>query len=131
MVIHNKLEPLRTSLGRDPRHKKFLKFKLEQTDKKFCEACDCPFLYEALKECYSLRYDELPDYSKLQFILKKALLQEDLVPGGKYLPQRQINYYSNLSDQEIPQEIEIPEEEAEVYVNESKVNPENFKANLD
>ena len=42
------------------------------------------FLNEALTECYALGYDEEPNYAKLKFILKKCLLKNDLIPGGKY-----------------------------------------------
>ena len=42
------------------------------------------FLYEALEECYEMEYKDIPNYSKLTFLLKKVLLKMDLAPGGKY-----------------------------------------------
>ena len=44
----------------------------------------CYFLNEALTDSYALGYDEEPNYAKLKFILKKCLLKNDLIPGGKY-----------------------------------------------
>ena len=129
MAMHNTFGPLLEYLGEDPECERFLQFKMETTDKQFCEATECQIFYEALNECYSIGYDEDPDYSKLKFILVKALLGENQAPGGRYSAERPI-IQNNLNNQEIPIEMEIPEEEILVQLIESKVNPENTKANL-
>ena len=88
MALRNNFGPLCHRIRNDDQWLRFLEFKKTETPKKFCETNDCEFLIEALEECYSLRYDQEPNYAKLKFILQKALLEENLLPGGKYLHER-------------------------------------------
>ena len=85
MCLYNEFLPLREYLGRDTEDfDLFREFKTQETAKKFCEINDCEFLTTALEECYTIEYDKTPDYAKIKFLLQKALLEEEIVPGGRY-----------------------------------------------
>ena len=131
MCLYNQFLPLREYLGRDTEDFDLFRiFKTEETAKEFCEVADCEFLREALEESYATEYDQDPDYSKIKFLLQKALLEERIVPGGRYYQKKPIGP-NNLNSEQIPEIFEIPEEEAVVTLNASRVNPLNIKANLD
>ena len=89
MAVHNEFLPLREYIGRDTiDYDRFREFKVEETAKEFCEVADCEFLIEVLEECYAIKYDEEPNYDKIKFIMKNALLEERIVPGGRYDSKR-------------------------------------------
>ena len=85
MLLGNRFRPIQRYLGRDPDFEIFLEFKIDASPEDFCTVNDQEFLIEALKYCFELRYDEEPNYAKLRFILTKALLGSNEVPGGRYL----------------------------------------------
>jgi len=62
----------------------FREFKTEESAKVLCKVADCEFLTKALEESYAIEYDKTPDYSKIKFLLQKALLEEEIIPGGEY-----------------------------------------------
>ena len=85
MCLYNEFKPLRGYLGRDNKYfDKFRKFKTAETATEFCVVNECEFLTEVLEECYALKYDEQPKYTKIKFLLQKSLLQENMAPGGRY-----------------------------------------------
>lgn len=65
-----------------------LAFKQKATAEEFCTACHAQFMTDFLQEAYSYKYDQAPDYVKLQFLLKKALLDMNLTPDGRFSWQR-------------------------------------------
>ena len=72
----------------------------------------------------------MPNYGKIRFLLQKALIEEENVPGGSYFLNRR-NDLNPFDFEQVPQLFEILPEEVVATVNESKVNPMNTKANLD
>lgn len=44
-----------------------------------------------LEYTYSLEFDETPDYNKIRFLLKKILLDNDLIPNNKFDWQKHSN----------------------------------------
>jgi hypothetical protein len=72
----------------------------------------------------------VPNYGKIRFLLQKALIEEDNVPGGRYY-QNLRNDLNPFDFEQVPQSFEILPYEVVATVNESKVNPMNTKANLD
>ena len=43
-----------------------------------------PNFIDVLHECYQTKYHEAPNYSKITFLLKKALMDDEIAPGGIY-----------------------------------------------
>ena len=69
MCLINSFKPIRDLLGDDPEHEYFIEFKKEESAEYFCEFNDTPYLIEVLTECYDLKYEEEPNYSKIIFLL--------------------------------------------------------------
>jgi hypothetical protein len=56
------------------------KLKNDLTPNQLCNLPESRLLLPFVEDVYSLKYDEEPDYSKLRFMLLKALLERDQVP---------------------------------------------------
>lgn len=95
----------------------FLKVKIESSAKEFCQLNKTPWMAEALEECYKYQQDEMPDYSKLRFLLQNSLLDGDLGPTGKYYKPmtRSINSISDES-----QLYDIEESDETLLINQTK-----------
>ena len=69
-------------------------------------------MIEMLEECYNIGYDKVPDYNKLKFMLKKILLNHEVLPGGQFhqvpviLNQRGQDHDPE-DEQEIPDEVKV------------------------
>ena len=91
MCLFNSYRPLRDIIGDHP--DEFIEYKKEASAEEFCKDNDCEFLSEVLDHCYSLKYDETPDYAKIIFLLKKALMDLGLGPGDIF--PRNVNINNN------------------------------------
>ena len=99
MCLYNEFLPLREYLGRDTEDfDLFREFKTQETAQEFCEVADCEFLRDALQECYAIEYDQEPDYAKIKFLLQKALLEEEIVPGGRFYKKKPVGLNNLNSD---------------------------------
>ena len=99
MCLYNEFLPLRDLLGRDTvNFDLFREFKIEETAKGFCKLSECEFLGAALEECYAIEYDQEPDYAKIKFLLQKPLLEQGIVPGGRYYNKKQIDERNLISE---------------------------------
>lgn len=59
------------------------KFKINTKAENFCS--EKTRMFEPfLRYTYSLKFEETPDYNKLRFILKKILLDRDLMPDNTF-----------------------------------------------
>ena len=85
MLLENRFRPIQRYIGRDPDFERFLEWKIEASPEEFCIVNRQEYLIDALNYCFKLGYEEEPNYDKLKFILKKALLDNNKVPGGRYL----------------------------------------------
>lgn len=70
-VKHNL--PLMDQISRIKRKKN------KQKPKRFCSAYKCDFLIEFAEYTYSLTFEEEPDYNYLRFLLKKNLMEKDMI----------------------------------------------------
>ena len=70
-VKHNL--PLMDQINRIKRKKN------KQKPKKFCGAYKCDYLIEFTEYTYSLRFEDEPDYNYLKFLLKKNLMDKEMV----------------------------------------------------
>ena len=82
ICLQSSFKPLRRFLGVDPLGENFKKYKKLTTAAQFCNFNNSQYLSEVLEHCYSLKYDETPDYSKIVFLMKKALMGLELGPEG-------------------------------------------------
>ena len=78
-----------------------------------------------------MNYEKTPDYAKLTFLLKKALLNSEQVPGGKYSSSQQIQQRvpsDDSDDNSDSESLEIPEEvrAVETHLPSEKHNQINF-----
>ena len=73
-------------------------------------------------------YEKTPDYAKLTFLLKKALLNSEQVPGGKYSTSQQRVSSDDSNDNSDSDSLEIPEElkAVETHLPSEKHNQINF-----
>lgn len=69
-----------------------------------------------LDHLYNIQYEEEPDYTFIVFLLKKALMDLDIAPGGIYSSND--NSFNSESDSE-EDDLEIPEDPVVILVNNS------------
>jgi hypothetical protein len=79
-----------------------------------CVSNDSKKIYPFLKEVYSLKFDEEPNYNKLSFILVKELMQMNISPSKDFdwikpmpSPSNQLSHL--LSDEQRPSTPEFNE----------------------
>lgn len=60
------------------------KAKLGMSPKEICPSIESRELLPFVQEIYSLRFDEEPNYSKLNFLLAKILMNLNLAPDDQY-----------------------------------------------
>ena len=58
--------------------------KVTMTPEELCISNESKKIYPFLKEVYGLKYDEEPNYNKLNFILVKELMSENLSPSKEF-----------------------------------------------
>ena len=56
-----------------------MEFKRTKSAEEFCRANKTDILGEALSECYDTEYDADPPYTKVDFLLKKLLLDNNIL----------------------------------------------------
>ena len=88
MVLINKFDPIFEMIGRDPDSRQFMEFKKSKSAEEFCLANKTSILIKALSECYETEYDAEPPYTKIDFLLKKILLENNILPGGRFSTTR-------------------------------------------
>jgi casein kinase 1 len=60
------------------------KAKLSMRPKDICPSFESQQILPFIQEIYSLRFDEEPNYNKLNFLLVKVLMNHNLVPDNEY-----------------------------------------------
>ena len=83
MVLINGFDPILELIGRDLDSEQFMEFKRTKSAEEFCRANKTDKLRWALSECYDTEYDADPPYKKVDFLLKKILLDNNILPGGR------------------------------------------------
>jgi hypothetical protein len=73
------------------------KAKLSMRPKDICPSFESQQMLPFIQEIYSLRFDEEPNYSKLNFLLVKVLMNHNLVPDNQYEWNNQQPCNKNLS----------------------------------
>ena len=52
--------------------------------KTFCKHYDCEYLTDFAQEIYKLKFEEEPNYEYLSFLLKKNLMNKNMIPNNVF-----------------------------------------------